>query len=165
MSVLHLSSLAISRSDSGNTVSSVVRMEWPVVMCWVCLGACSWFIIDSMSCILVRTTLATNIAAVPRVQTQRIFKPGLFSLPISNHCIKNNHSNFISNDKLNTTESNQKPPRPIETFLNWTKSKQEQAFTSSWWFPLRWLWIKTSQNKVDKTSFQNINRKEYNLRV
>lgn len=72
------------------------------------------------------------LAAVPRVQTHRIFKPGLFSLPIFKHCIKNNHSNFISNDKLNTTVTNQKPPRPIiDKFLNWTKSKQEQAFISS----------------------------------
>lgn len=58
MTVVHLSSLAISRSESGKTVTS----EGAAVKWWVCLGACSWFIIDSMSCILVRTTLATNTA-------------------------------------------------------------------------------------------------------
>lgn len=59
MTVVHLSSLAISRSESGKTVTS----ESAAVMCWFGLGgACSWFIIDSMSCILVRTTLATNTA-------------------------------------------------------------------------------------------------------
>jgi hypothetical protein len=65
----------------------------------------------------VRTTLVTNIAAVPIVHTQRIFKPGLFSLPISFHDSKKDPEESLKAVKNPASEMSNERERPGRRIL------------------------------------------------